>query len=75
MILSIVSSALISTSVTITFIMTFIWKDIRRLERRYQEKDRLLDDQLASANRMIDKLDQTQRQMYKLPASKPSIKR
>jgi hypothetical protein len=33
--------------------------DIQKLERKYQEKDRLLDAQLAYLKRAMDSLDET----------------
>lgn len=58
----IVSSATISVVAT----LVFIWADIRTLERRYLEKDRLLDDQLKAVARALALMADTQRDTERL---------
>ena len=43
--------------------LAFIWQDIRRLERRYVEKDRLLDEQLTTAKTLVTALSKEQQEI------------
>lgn len=52
---------IVSTVAASVAAIIFVWTDIARLERRYREKDRLLDDQLAVLKKTIARIDEFER--------------
>lgn len=61
-----IASAAISSLISVVATLVFIWADIRRLERRYLEKDRLLDDQLGAVARALALMADTQRDVERV---------
>lgn len=60
------ASLVISTLTSVVATLAFVWMDIRRLERRYLEKDRLLDAQLEAVGRALALMADTQRDTERL---------